>query len=88
MVLRQNVSMLTKLKYAGLSRAKLIHIYSLHVRSSMEYCSVMWHDNLTQAQSNALERLQIVSLKIILGSDCQLKKMDILTIVKLWTFAS
>ena len=36
-----NMSMLTKLKYAGLSRAKLIHIYSLHVRSSMEYCSVV-----------------------------------------------
>ena len=69
-----NMSMLTKLKYAGLSRAKLIHIYSLHVRSSMEYCSVVWHDNLTQAQSNAIERLQIVSLKIILGSDCPIKE--------------
>ena len=68
------MSMLTKLKYAGLSRAKLIHIYSLHVRSSMEYCSVVWHDNLTQAQSNAIERLQIVSLKIILGSDCPIKE--------------
>ena len=39
----------------------------------MEYCSVVWHDNLTQAQSNAIERLQIVALKIILGSDCPLK---------------
>ena len=64
------MSMLTKLKYAGLSRSKLLHIYALHVRSSMEYCSVVWHDNLTQAQTNAIERLQIVALKIILGSDC------------------
>ena len=64
-----SLSILTKLKYAGLSRTKLLHIYSLHIRSSMEYCSVVWHDNLTQGQSNAIERLQIVSLKIILGSD-------------------
>ena len=40
----------------------------------MEYCSVVRHDNLTQAQSNAIERLQMVALKIILGSDCPLKE--------------
>ena len=64
-----SLSMLTKLKYAGLSRTKLLHIYCLHIRSSMEYCSVVWHDNLTQGQSNSIERLQKVSLKIILGSE-------------------
>ena len=37
-----SMSVLTKLKYAGLSRTKLLHIYALHVRSSMEYCSVVW----------------------------------------------
>ena len=60
---------LTKLKYAGLSRKKLLQIYALFVRSAAEYCSVVWHDNLTQGQTYAIERLQIVSLKIILGSD-------------------
>ena len=69
-----SLSILTKLKYAGLSRTKLLHIYCLHVRSSMEYCSVVWHNNLTQAQSNAIERLQKVSLKIILGRDCPRKE--------------
>ena len=69
-----SMSMLTKLKYAGLSRTKLLHIYALHVRSSMEYCSVVWHNNLTQAQTSAIERLQIVALKIILGSDCPRKE--------------
>ena len=69
-----SMSILTKLKYAGLSRSKLLHIYSLQVRSSMEYCSVAWHDNLTIAQKNAIERLQVVSLKIILGSDCPRKE--------------
>ena len=68
------MSILTKLKYAGLSRTKLLHIYSLHVRSSIEYCSVVWHDNITQAQSVAIERLQIVAVKIILGSDCPKKE--------------
>ena len=68
------MSILTKLKYAGLSRTKLLHIYSLHIRSSMEYCSVVWHDNLTKAQSHAIERLQMVALKIILGKECPRKE--------------
>ena len=42
----------------------------------MEYCSVAWHDNLTQDQRNSIERLQIVSLKIILGKDCPIKEDD------------
>ena len=49
-----NMSMLTKLKYAGLSRKKLINIYCLFIRSSAEYCSVVWHANLTQAQTNTI----------------------------------
>ena len=69
-----SMSILTKLKYAGLSRTKLLHIYSLHVRSSIEYCSVVWHDNITKAQSDAIERLQIVAIKIILGNDCPKKE--------------
>ena len=60
---------LTNLKYVGLSRKKLLHIYALFVRSAAECCSVVWPDNLTQGQTYAIERLQIVSLKIILGSD-------------------
>ena len=69
-----SMSMLTKLKFAGLSRKKLIDIYCLFVRSSAEYCSVVWHSNLTQAQSKAIERLQICGLKIILGKDCPRKE--------------
>ena len=63
------MSLLTKLKYAGLSHKKLINIYCLFIRSSAEYCSVVWHENLTVAQSNAIERLQVVALKIIHGKD-------------------
>ena len=50
-----SMSILTKLKYAILSKTKILHIYASHVGSSMEYCSVVrpWprHDSLTQAQS-------------------------------------
>ena len=63
------MSLLSKLKYAGLSRQKLINIYCLFIRSSAEYCSVVWHENLTIAQSNAIERIQVVALKIIHGKD-------------------
>ena len=35
----------------------------------MEYWSIVWHDNLTQAQGHSIERLQIVALKLILGAD-------------------
>ena len=52
---------------------KLLHIYSLIVQSSTEYCSVAWHDSLTQQQSKAIERLQHVALKIILGKDSPIK---------------
>ena len=64
-----SMSLLTKLKYAGLSHKKLINIYCLFIRSSAEYCSVVWHENLTVAQSNAIERVQVVALKIIHGKD-------------------
>ena len=64
-----SMSILTKHKYAGLSRKKLLHIFSLFIRSYTEYCSVAWHDSLTQEQTNAVERLQIVALKINLGAN-------------------
>ena len=38
-----------------------------------EYCSLAWHDSMTQDEKNAIERLQIVALKIILGVDCPRK---------------
>ena len=49
-------------------------MYCLFVRSSAEYCSVVWHQNLTQAQSNSIMRLQVVTLKLILSKDCPRKE--------------
>ena len=61
------VTMLTKLKYAGISAIEIINIYTLYIRSVLEYCSVVWHSTLTEDQNQAIERLQKTCLKIILG---------------------
>ena len=61
------IPLLTKLKYVGTSTEDLILIYSLFVRSCLEYCSVAFHSSLTLAQSDMLERAQRVCLKVILG---------------------
>ena len=59
--------MLSKLKYAGIKRDDLLDIYKLFVRSTAEYCSVVFHKSLTKKQSKKLEVIQSTSLKIILG---------------------
>ena len=61
------LSMVTKLKYAGVSHDDLLEIYVLFIRSVTEYCSVAFHSSLTVEQSNKLEQIQKVCLKIILG---------------------
>ena len=63
------VTMLTKLKYAGVKTEDLIDIYSLYIRSVLEYCSVLWHSTLTVDQSERIESVQKTCLKIILGSE-------------------
>ena len=65
----QELTMITKLKYAGVRYQDLIHIYILYIRSVLEYCSVLWHSTLTVEQSQAIERVQKTCLKIILGSE-------------------
>ena len=63
------LTMLTKLKYAGVPREDLITIYILYIRSLLEYCSVVWHSTLTDEMSKSLERVQKVCLKVILGEE-------------------
>ena len=58
--------MLTKLKYAGVKIPKLLEIYKLRMRTCLEQCSVLYHSSLSIKQSNALDRLQAVCLKVIL----------------------
>ena len=60
------VSVLSKLKYAGISTEDLITIYILFIRSLTEYCSVVFHASLTQNQSDKIKAIQATSLKVIL----------------------
>ena len=61
------LSMLTKLRYAGVSTEDLILIYKLHIRACLEYCAVAFHSSLSSQQAAALERCQAVCLRVILA---------------------
>ena len=61
------LSMITKLKYVGVSLEDLIDVYILYIRSITEYCSVVYHSSITQEESNKIERIQKICLKVILG---------------------
>ena len=63
------LSLITKLRYVGVSRDDLINIYVLFIRSVAEYCSVIFHSSLTQQQSLKLEGIQKTCLKAILGDE-------------------
>ena len=51
------LSLLTKLKYAGISTEDLIEVYILFIRSIIEYCAVVYHSSLTVKQSDKLESI-------------------------------
>ena len=51
-----NVLNTHQLKFSDLKNKELLHIYALFVRSATEYCSVDWHNNLTQGQNYAIEQ--------------------------------
>ena len=61
------ISMITKLKFVGVPTNDLIDVYTLFVRSLLEYCCVSWHSSLTISQADDIERVQRTSLKVILG---------------------
>ena len=63
------LSMITKLKYVGVSRVDLLDIYILFIRSVTEYCAVSFHSSLTVQQSDKLEKIQKTCLKVIMGED-------------------
>ena len=58
------------------------NIYVLYVRSILEQSSVVWHNSLTQENSDDLERVQKSAVRIILGKSYDsyeeaLEKVDI-----------
>ena len=60
------ISMLSKLKYTGVSIEDLLEIYCLFVRSKIEYCSVAFAPSLTLEQIRKLENIEKTCLRIIL----------------------
>ena len=58
--------LLSKLKYVGVSTEDLIDIYCSLIRSVVEYCSVVFHSGLTEAQNRQLENIQSTALRILL----------------------
>ena len=61
------IPLLTKLKYVGLRTEDLLTVYTLFIRSCLEYCTVVFHSSLTVRQSDSIERAQRVCLRVLLG---------------------
>ena len=59
--------MVKRLAELGASEDTLIDTYDKQVRTILEYCVPVWHSRLTINQADQLERVQSVSMKIILG---------------------
>ena len=60
------IIILQKLFEFDVPEEDLVNIYCLFIRSILEQSCVVWHSAITQEEENDLERVQKVSLKIIL----------------------
>ena len=49
--------------------AELIQIYILYIRSVVEQSAVVWHTSITNGEQKDLERIQKVTLRLILGEN-------------------
>ena len=59
--------MIRRLKEFGISKTELIEIYTMFIRSRLEYCVPAWNASLTQDDKEDLERIQKTVLKIVHG---------------------
>ena len=62
----KRMSIIQKLFKFSVPIEDLVTIYILYIRSVLENSAVVWHSSLTREQSNDLERVQKVALKIML----------------------
>jgi len=53
------------LKRSGLSHERLLHYYTAVIRPVLEYCSCVWHHNLTNELSVQIETIQKRAIRII-----------------------
>ena len=54
-------------KYVGVPKEDLLNIYILYIHSLLDYSSVVWHSTINGEQSQNIERVQKLCLKVILG---------------------
>ena len=59
--------MIRRLKNLGLNKTSLVQVFTMQIRSVLEYGAVVWHPMLTDQNSKAIERVQKSALAIILG---------------------
>ena len=59
------MTILRKLYEFDLPTPKLLQIYTLFIRSILEQSSVVWSSSITEEESNSIERVQKVALRII-----------------------
>ena len=62
----QRLQLLKKLYEFKVPIKDLVVIYTLYVRSVLEFNCCVWHFNLTKAQEEELERVQKIACKLIL----------------------
>ena len=65
----RRMTMLHKLYSFAVPVSDLVEVYILYIRSVLESSAVVWHSSLTGWQEMEIERVQKVSLKIILKKD-------------------
>ena len=58
---------LGRLAEIGATADTLMDTYFKQVRTILEYCVPVWHPGLTKSQSDQLERVQNISMRLILG---------------------
>ena len=62
------MQLLRKVASFGASQEDMKHIYTLFVRSSLEFSSSVWHKNLTLENETDLERVQRSAFRVTLGN--------------------
>ena len=65
----QRMLILRNLNTFHVPKEEMINIYCLYIRSVAEQSSVVWSSSITSGESNDLERIQKVALRIILQSE-------------------
>ena len=62
----KRLQILRKLYEFAVPVPDLVHIYTLYVRSILEFNSCVWHFSITEEETETIERVQKVALKLIL----------------------